>query len=37
MPLYFALKKGFAQAEQTVQIGLRDVDPVEKECCASSA
>ncbi|HEX3670104.1 MAG TPA: arginase [Candidatus Cybelea sp.] len=31
MPLYFALKKGFARAEQTVQIGLRDVDPLEKE------
>src|SRR5580700_9231130 len=26
MPLYFALKNGFAQAESTVQIGLRDVD-----------
>ncbi len=31
MPLYFALNKGFARAEQTVQIGLRDVDPLEKE------
>ncbi|HET6276166.1 MAG TPA: arginase [Candidatus Cybelea sp.] len=31
MPLNFALKKGFARAEQTVQIGLRDVDPVEKQ------
>jgi arginase len=30
MPLYFALKQGFAKAEQTVQIGLRDVDPNEK-------
>ena len=30
MPLYFALQKGFARAEQTVQIGLRDVDPNEK-------
>ncbi len=30
MPLYFALHKGFARAEQTVQIGLRDVDPNEK-------
>ncbi len=30
MPLYFALRKGFARAEQTVQIGLRDVDPNEK-------
>jgi len=30
MPLYFALNSGFAKADQTVQIGLRDVDPVEK-------
>jgi arginase len=30
MPLYFALNNGFAKADQTVQIGLRDVDPVEK-------
>jgi arginase len=30
MPLYFALQKGFASAERTVQIGLRDVDPHEK-------
>jgi arginase len=30
MPLYFALREGFARAEQTVQIGLRDVDPNEK-------
>jgi len=30
MPLYFALQNGFAKAEQTVQIGLRDVDPNEK-------
>jgi arginase len=30
MPLYFALRKGFAKAEQTVQIGLRDVEPGEK-------
>jgi arginase len=30
MPLYFALRNGFAQAERTVQIGLRDVDPAEK-------
>lgn len=30
MPLYFALKKGFADADRTVQIGLRDVDPNEK-------
>jgi arginase len=30
MPLYFALRNGFAKAGQTVQIGLRDVDPNEK-------
>ena len=30
MPLYFALANGFAKAEHTVQIGLRDVDPNEK-------
>ncbi len=30
MPLYFALQKRFAQADHTVQIGLRDVDPGEK-------
>jgi arginase len=30
MPLWFALKTGVAQAERTVQIGLRDVDPGEK-------
>ena len=30
MPLWFALKNGFARAETTVQIGLRDVDPGEK-------
>jgi arginase len=30
MPLWFALEKGYAQAERTVQIGLRDVDPGEK-------
>lgn len=30
MPLWFALKNGFARAGQTVQIGLRDVDPGEK-------
>jgi arginase len=30
MPLYFALKSGFALADKTVQIGLRDVDPKEK-------
>ncbi|MBV8530954.1 MAG: arginase [Candidatus Eremiobacteraeota bacterium] len=30
MPLYFALQNGYAKAERTVQIGLRDVDPDEK-------
>jgi arginase len=30
MPLWFALKNGFALRERTVQIGLRDVDAVEK-------
>lgn len=30
MPLYFALTNGFALADRTVQIGLRDVDPSEK-------
>ncbi|HMF28910.1 MAG TPA: arginase, partial [Candidatus Cybelea sp.] len=30
MPLYFALNKGFALADRTVQIGLRDVDASEK-------
>ena len=30
MPLYFALREGFVQAQRTVQIGLRDVDPDEK-------
>ncbi|MBV8068025.1 MAG: arginase [Candidatus Eremiobacteraeota bacterium] len=30
MPLYFAVNKGFAKADRTVQIGLRDVDPGEK-------
>ncbi len=30
MPLWFALKHGFAMPETTVQIGLRDVDEVEK-------
>ena len=30
MPLWFALQKGYAQADRTVQIGLRDVDPGEK-------
>lgn len=31
MPLYFALRNGFALAENTVQIGLRDVDLGEKQ------
>jgi arginase len=30
MPLWFALKNGYALPETTVQIGLRDVDEVEK-------
>ena len=30
MPLWFALKHGFADGERTVQIGLRDVDASEK-------
>lgn len=30
MPLWFALKNGYARAESTVQIGLRDVDEIEK-------
>ncbi len=30
MPLWFALKNGFAVADRTVQIGLRDVDETEK-------
>ena len=30
MPLWFALKNGFATPQTTVQIGLRDVDEVEK-------
>jgi arginase len=30
MPLWFALRNGFAQPETTVQIGLRDVDETEK-------
>jgi arginase len=30
MPLYFALRKGLAVPERSVQIGLRDVDPDEK-------
>jgi len=31
MPLWFAIKNGFADAARTVQIGLRDVDAIEKE------
>jgi len=31
MPLWFALRSGFADPKRTVQIGLRDVDPLEKE------
>jgi arginase len=31
MPLYFALRNGSAIAKHTVQIGLRDVDPEEKQ------
>jgi arginase len=31
MPLWFALQKGFADPKRTVQIGLRDVDPSEKD------
>jgi arginase len=31
MPLWFALHKGYADPKRTVQIGLRDVDPIEKE------
>lgn len=30
MPLWFALKSGYASPDRTVQIGLRDVDPGEK-------
>jgi arginase len=30
MPLYFALRNGFADPQRSVQIGLRDVDPAEK-------
>jgi arginase len=35
MPLYFALQRGFADAQRAVQIGLRDVDPHEKELLRS--
>lgn len=31
MPLWFALKEGHAEPGRTVQIGLRDVDPTEKQ------
>lgn len=31
MPMWFALQNGCADPKRTVQIGLRDVDPVEKE------
>ncbi|HYL27092.1 MAG TPA: arginase [Candidatus Nitrosotalea sp.] len=36
MPLYFALRNGSAQADRTVQIGLRDVDPTEKQLLRES-
>ncbi|MGA8098207.1 MAG: arginase family protein, partial [Candidatus Cybelea sp.] len=36
MPLYFALQKGFAKAGRTVQIGLRDVDQMEKKMLRES-
>ena len=36
MPLWFALKNGFAIAERTVQIGLRDVDASEKRALRES-
>lgn len=31
MPLWFALERGYADPKRTVQIGLRDVEPEEKE------
>jgi len=31
MPLWFALERGYADAKRTVQIGLRDLEPSEKE------
>ncbi len=31
MPLWFALERGYADPKRTVQIGLRDLEPVEKE------
>jgi arginase len=36
MPLWFALKKGYALPEATVQIGLRDVDENEKQLLRES-
>lgn len=36
MPLFFALKNGYADPKRTVQIGLRDVDPHEKELLRNS-
>ena len=36
MPLFFALKNGYADPKRTVQIGLRDVDPHEKQLLRES-
>ena len=36
MPLWFALKNGYALSETTVQIGLRDVDSIEKKLLRES-
>ena len=36
MPLYYALRNGFADPQRTVQIGLRDVDPHEKQSLRES-
>ncbi len=36
MPLWFALKNGYALPETTVQIGLRDVDEIEKQLLRES-
>lgn len=36
MPLWFALKNGYALREHTVQIGLRDVDEIEKKILRES-
>jgi len=36
MPLWFALKNGYARRETTVQIGLRDVDAIEKKLLRES-